>query len=398
MQSSDLPRRIPLAFADSGTKNVIPEGASSTPGIASLTTGFPPLCFTPVEAGGLPPAGADFNGMFNYITAIQRWQCAGGQFTYNGAFAVDSNVGGYPLGALLLRADGTGQWLNTAENNTTSPETGGAGWVAGWNYGFTMVAMASTNVTMTALQAAKDTIIITGALTADVNLVFPAQTRKWTVINNATGAHTVTCKTPSGTGIAVATGVTAVLYGDGANIGDTALVSRAELTAAVATALANAAPTGEIKLWSMNAAPTGYLECDGAAINRTTYAALFAVIGTTFGVGNGSTTFNIPDMRGQFARGWDHGAGVDPARTFGSGQQDAEQGHYHTTLTTPTGTGGFAIQINSSGGNSYPTDGSGLGGLDPTTGAPVTDGTHGTPRIASETRPVNVAMMYIIKI
>jgi hypothetical protein len=62
-------------------------------------------------------------------------------------------------------------------------------------------------------------------------------------------------------------------------------------------------PSGAIMDFAMNAAPTGWLACDGAAISRTTYAALFAAIGTTWGAGDGSTTFNLPDMRGYFRRG-----------------------------------------------------------------------------------------------
>ena len=66
--------------------------------------------------------------------------------------------------------------------------------------------------------------------------------------------------------------------------------------------------------------PTGWLECDGSAISRTTYSALFAAIGTTWGVGDGSTTFNIPDLRGYHLRGWDNGAGRDPGRVFAASQ------------------------------------------------------------------------------
>jgi microcystin-dependent protein len=62
-------------------------------------------------------------------------------------------------------------------------------------------------------------------------------------------------------------------------------------------------PAGGIILFGGSAAPTGYLLCDGTAVSRTTYAALFAVIGTTYGVGNGSTTFNVPDLRQRFPLG-----------------------------------------------------------------------------------------------
>jgi len=57
---------------------------------------------------------------------------------------------------------------------------------------------------------------------------------------------------------------------------------------------------------------SGYLECDGSAISRTLYDELFDAIGTRYGIGDGATTFNLPDLRGLFDRHWDHGAGVDP--------------------------------------------------------------------------------------
>lgn len=65
------------------------------------------------------------------------------------------------------------------------------------------------------------------------------------------------------------------------------------------------APPGAITAFAASSPPTGWLTCDGTAVSRTSYAALFAVIGTTWGVGDGSTTFNLPDLRGQFLRGYD---------------------------------------------------------------------------------------------
>lgn len=77
---------------------------------------------------------------------------------------------------------------------------------------------------------------------------------------------------------------------------------------------------GAIGLFAMNAAPTGWLKANGAAISRAAYANLFAAIGTTHGVGDGATTFNLPDFRGEFLRGFDDGRGIDVARVFGSFQ------------------------------------------------------------------------------
>lgn len=106
--------------------------------------------------------------------------------------------------------------------------------------------------------------------------------------------------------------------------------------------LGNAINAGTVAYLGMSTAPTGWLKANGAAISRTTYAALFTAIGTTYGAGDGSTTFNIPDLRGEFPRGWDDGRGVDSGRAFGSAQTDQLQritGQFTgSLLTTNSGT------------------------------------------------------------
>jgi microcystin-dependent protein len=143
---------------------------------------------------------------------------------------------------------------------------------------------------------------------------------------------------------------------------------------------AAAVPVGSVTMYAANTAPTGWLECSGAAVSRTTYAGLFAAIGTVFGTGDGSTTFNLPDMRGEFARGWDNGRGVDPARAFGSAQADELEAHVHSVQ--PPAASGEA-------GSGLTTTGS--GGVETIT-AYDTASTGGT-----ETRPRNIALMFIIK-
>lgn len=124
MLSSDIPDKIPLPFANSGTKNAIPTASQIgiTPGAASLTDGFPPLTFTPVSAGGIPPSGADFNGIFNMITAVQQWQSAGGHFKYDSAFSTE--IGGYPKGATLISDDNASIFISLIDNNTDNPNSG----------------------------------------------------------------------------------------------------------------------------------------------------------------------------------------------------------------------------------------------------------------------------------
>ena len=70
-------------------------------------------------------------------------------------------------------------------------------------------------------------------------------------------------------------------------------------------------PPGMVSFFTQSTAPTGWLPCNGAAVSRTTYADLFSVLGTTYGSGDGSSTFNLPELRGEFIRGWDGGRGID---------------------------------------------------------------------------------------
>lgn len=88
-------------------------------------------------------------------------------------------------------------------------------------------------------------------------------------------------------------------------------------------------PPGAVMAFAMQSPPSQYwLVCDGRAVSRATYPALFDAIGTTYGVGNGSTTFNLPDLRGVFVRGHDAGRNLDPGRGFGSFQDHAMERIY----------------------------------------------------------------------
>jgi microcystin-dependent protein len=130
-----------------------------------------------------------------------------------------------------------------------------------------------------------------------------------------------------------------------------------------------------------NTAPPGWLKANGAAVSRTTYSALFGAIGTTFGVGNGSTTFNVPDLRGEFPRGWDDGRGIDSGRAIGSAQGHMFETHIHQ-LTGYAPTGSFAqtgasLALSNTGNFN--------------TSAPQSG------NFGAETRPRNIALLAIIK-
>lgn len=95
-----------------------------------------------------------------------------------------------------------------------------------------------------------------------------------------------------------------------------------EVAQAAATAAARV-PAGKYGFFAQSAAPAGWLKCNGAAVSRTTYPDLFAEIGTNHGVGDGTTTFNVPEVRGEFFRAWDDGRGIDSGRTIGSAQAES---------------------------------------------------------------------------
>jgi len=133
---------------------------------------------------------------------------------------------------------------------------------------------------------------------------------------------------------------------------------------------------GAIVYHGKNAAPAGYLKCNGGAVSRATYSDLFAEIGITFGAGDGSTTFNVPELRGEFIRVWDDSRGIDAGRTFGSAQADDFKSHFH----------------NWGANNLTQTSvGAGMPGFSGTP-AGQTSSTGGT-----ETRPRNIALLACIK-
>lgn len=156
-------------------------------------------------------------------------------------------------------------------------------------------------------------------------------------------------------------------------------------------------PAGIILPYGSTSAPTGYLSCDGAAVSRSTYSTLFSAIGTTWGVGDNSSTFNVPDLRAMFLRGTGtHGTanmakGTDfSAPAVGTIENDQMQDHKHQTIMSP----GTSYQTYSSyaiGNNAYGTT------YNFNTTAPQEINSQGTPRTGDETRPVNAAVLYVIK-
>ena len=145
-----------------------------------------------------------------------------------------------------------------------------------------------------------------------------------------------------------------------------------------------AIPAGAVMSFAMNTAPTGWLACNGAAVSRSTYSALFSAVSTTYGAGDGSTTFNLPDLRGYFVRGSGTNSDGTAAGTFGAKQADALKTHTHP----------YEKNVNTLnaafGATAYNQVWNGFNGNGSNTGNPST----GT---STETRPKNIAMLYCIK-
>jgi hypothetical protein len=202
-----------------------------------------------------------------------------------------------------------------------------------------------------------------------------------TTLGSSNGIGTVT----------IGTGITALLVDGNARITGILSVGQGTITidgntntisgiASVTDAFGSylSIPPGTVISVAASVAPAGYLKANGAEISRATYSALFGCIGTSFGAGTAGTTFSIPDLRGEFIRGWvDNRVGIDTGTTFGRSQSDSFRSHTHlfslapAALGAPSGGG----RLNQPETNNAPTD----------------------PTGGDETRPRNIALLYCIR-
>lgn len=291
---SNIPAKFLVPFAQNDSARVEIPVTTTSSTRASQSLGFPPLTMQPPETGGVPPNGEDFNGAMNQVARVAWWIMQGGGFPYDSAFATASQIGGYPAGAEIPRADGTGYWLNTTDNNVTNPEAtdgSSAGWVPAWVYGNASISVTSSDVTVYPVTAAKPTLVLSGTLTANRNLILPTWTYKWEIVNNcAMGSFTLTAKTASGTGVALQNGAQLV-RGDGTNIvqlaQSIAAATSANQAAQLAQIVGQLGPSQRLSAAVGSAATTSLTFADDQVIVGT------ALGGTRWALSSFSQTLNI---------------------------------------------------------------------------------------------------------
>ena len=302
---------------------------------------------------------------------------------------------------LIGNGDQSGTWGNTTNNNLGTlleQAITGVQNITMSNADYTL-----SNYNGTSDEARNAVLVVSGTNSAIRKIVAPQNQNKTYIVSNQTsGGYSITIGAPTGTAVTIPSGVVAQVYTDGANFyssqtgsagnftvngtltatgftdtgdmsvggnltvtGTTALSGTATATtpttgdnstkiATTAFVAQNAILTGAIQMWPTGSAPSGYLLCDGTAVSRTTYATLFGVIGTTFGAGDTTTTFNLPNYTNRMPIG----AGSTAALAATGGSTDAiVVSHTHTaTVTDPSHSHnylawGYASSGGAGGGN-----------------------------------------------
>ena len=352
---------------------------------------------------------------------------------------------------LIGNGDQSGTWGTTTNNNLGTileQAITGVQTITMVNADYTLTSFNGVSD-----EARNAVLVATGTNSAIRQIICPLVEKLYVIFNNTTGGFAITIGGATGSTVTIPNGTTAQAYCDGTNFfssqtgsagnfnvngnltvgGTTTLTGATGITGALTgttgvfsgaissvsptftgtptaptasvgtntTQLATTAfvianggvPTGVINMWSTASAPSGFLLCDGTAVNRITYAALFAVIGTTFGVGDGSTTFNVPNYTNRMPYG------TTLAATGGSADAVVVS-HTHTaTVTDPTHTHGNNTNALGAGGSiTAPGGGFASPGQLPSasTGITVTNATAGVSGTNANLPPY-LGINFIIK-
>ena len=277
--------------------------------------------------------------------------------------------------------------------------------------GVTSIAVSSSNVTLSTAQCQNAIIRLTGSLSANIDVIFPTVAAIYTVENLTTGSHYVRCKMALGNAISIPQGVPTQVFTDGTD-------TKFWAPPMPGTYWDFAGST--VPSWITACTVQPWLSCDGSAVSRTTYAYLYSILGTTWGVGDGSTTFNLPDLRNRArvsvggSRLTSGGSGIDGA-TVGSvgGAQNVTlstsnlPAHTHTVSGTTGAAGAHSHTVISISDSQVTSSGNGAQAYTTTrTTSTAPDHTHsfsatsssvGSGTATNVTQPTAVAGITLIK-
>lgn len=373
MKSNDIPKLMPVPFGVNGPREELLETSPAGNRSASYADGFPPITMLLKQAGGLPPKGENMNQILFELANGQRWSNSGAGYKFNKAFS--EAVGGYPKGAQLLSNDGAKVYVSTKDDNktdfNTSPDTD---WVTLGSY----IGLGDyAKKTDLELKFDKSAVVQTTGISATDVMSQKAVSQ---ALNGKASVFDLDGKIDN-TSVVQETGTSSSL-----------IMSQKAVTE-------NTIPVGTVIFVSHDQNVTGrFLKTHGTAVSRTVYADLFAAIGTTYGTGDGSTTFNLPDTREEFPRFTGGG------RAAGSKQSDATR-NFNGSVSGRTAT---------STGRIFARDASGVFGTTDTNGSMLDSGSATSPLptdrlstltidlsrqlpTANEFRPRNIALAGWIK-
>ena len=257
-----------------------------------------------------------------------------------------------------------GTWGSTTNTNWNLIEQAVAG--------VQTITMANANYTLSNLNGTLDearnaVIVVNGTNSGVYQVIAPLVEKFYTISNQTTGGYAVTIGGASGLTVSIPNSTTAQVYCDGSNFysamtasagnynvsGDLVVAGNETVSGNLTvTGTSNIVPAGSLMMWPTGSAPAGYLLCNGTAVSRSTYATLFSVVGTTFGAGDGSTTFNLPNYTNRVPYGTTVGA------TGGSADAIVVS-HTHTaTVTDPGHSHSASSSVTDPGhGHTYPVGG-----------------------------------------
>ena len=342
------PKLLSKPWASDGLKNNIP--AERNGGLAqeaaTYAEGFPRITMTPISVGGKPPSGKDMNGVLYEISAHTVWQNQGGRYRFNQTFC--DAIGGYPKGSVLISDTLDTEYISLVDANTHNPNSGNntGKWAIHAGKGLKASTTQAGSVQLSsATNSDREDMAATPKA---VKTAYDNSIRRGGAVGLGGQNHQIAIgwDTP---------GLIARVDNNVMNVG---------------------VPVGTVAYFAQDVPPFGWLKANGAAVSRTVYANLFAAIGERYGRGDGRTTFNLPDLRGEFIRSWDDGRAIDRNRALGSWQADEFRSHSH-------GIGVNRMSDTDRGSNPSTVSVDTVGQTDPAGGI--------------ETRPRNIALMACIK-